>query len=69
MSAGKDIACRIRAELVCCDIFDRAAEFRRDPVYFGESWELARQLDEFIGHHEICYWGEAAALIAEDYDA
>lgn len=47
------IAYRIRAELVCCDIFERS---HRDGT--------AELISE--GPHSICFWGEAAARIAED---
>jgi len=49
------IASRIRAELVCCDIYDRikAADA-------AEAAELRRGHD----YHSICFWGEAAAQIA-----
>lgn len=45
------IAYRIRAKLVCCDIYEKTAETSRPRV--GE------------GPHAICFWGEAAARIAE----
>lgn len=47
------IAYRIRAELVCCDLFERT---RNTPA-----WEEASE-----GPHAICYWSEAAARIAEE---
>lgn len=50
---GDIIAQRIRAELVCCDIFERKSGTRE--------WEAASR-----GEHSICYWGEAAARIAEE---
>jgi hypothetical protein len=43
------IAYRIRAELVCCDVYERDHDTERA----GET-------------HAICFWGEAAARIAED---
>ncbi|HEY6115919.1 MAG TPA: hypothetical protein VI172_08175 [Candidatus Dormibacteraeota bacterium] len=42
------IAYRIRAELVCCDIYARTAN----------TSDAGRE-------HAICFWGEAAARIAE----
>lgn len=45
------IAYRIRAELVCCDIYERT-----HPSPAG--------LKASEGPHAICYWGEAAARIA-----
>ena len=49
---GHDIAYRIRAELVCCDIYDRVNDR-------GEQAEKSK------GWHHLCYWGEASAQIAE----
>lgn len=50
------IAFRIRAELVCCDIYDKTQgdnpKPRTEPVSEGP--------------HSICFWGEAAARIAEE---
>lgn len=46
------IAYGIRADLVCCDIFERA--------HNTPDWEKASQ-----GAHSLCYWGEAAARIAD----
>jgi hypothetical protein len=46
------IAYRIRAELVCCDIYERS---HRDGTA-----ELVSE-----GPHSICFWGEAGARIAE----
>jgi hypothetical protein len=52
---GKDIAFRIRAELVCCTIYDR--------VQAGElAYEQARNSPAW---HDLCYWGEASAQLAE----
>lgn len=45
------IAYRIRAELVCCDLYERTHASPAS-VKVGE------------GPHAICYWGEAAARIA-----
>jgi hypothetical protein len=47
------IAEEIRRELVCCDIYDRA-----------EGSHGAILAAERAGH-AICFWGEAAARIAE----
>lgn len=58
--AAAGIAYRIRAELVCCTIFDDL-EYMREPDYI----DLTR-LAEAIHGHNICYWGEAAAKLAED---
>lgn len=52
------VAAEIRAELVCCDIFEQM-----DTV-FGDV--LAQQrLRESKAYHDICYFGEWAARIAE----
>lgn len=53
---GQDIAFRIRAELVCCHIYDQV-----------QSGKLSREeaADARRGRHALCYWGEAAARIAE----
>lgn len=47
------IAEKIRAELVCCYIYER--------IQAGE--QVSR------GGHHLCYWGEASARIAEDMAA
>lgn len=50
------VAYRIRAELVCCDIYDRvntAKELTLEEALKTRDW------------HDLCYWGEAAAQIAE----
>lgn len=76
-----DVAFRIRAELVCCDIYER---IRRDALEIDKSME---PVDPAAGRptgstdfgiqgamgrailrrdwHDLCYWGEAAARIAE----
>ncbi len=43
---------RIRAELVCCYVYDQHAE--------------AGTYDEDVHAHQICYWGEAGARLCED---
>lgn len=53
---GEAIAYRIRAELVCCDIYDEVQAGRR------------KHPDRGASSHTICYWGEAAARLAEEYD-
>jgi hypothetical protein len=52
---GRDIAYRIRAELVCCDIYDRvnSGEMTLSDVKATRDW------------HDLCYWGEASAQVAE----
>lgn len=51
-------AARIRDELVCCDIYAR--------VQRGEL--TLRQARKSRAWHDLCYWGEAAARIAEQPD-
>ncbi len=46
---ARTIAYNIRAELVCCDAYER---FRHNPD------------DAENAGHGLCYWGEAAALVA-----
>lgn len=52
----KDIAFRIRAELVCCDLYDR--------VNVRKEMTLAEAM-ESKDWHDLCYWAEASAQIAE----
>jgi hypothetical protein len=52
-AVGRQIAYRIRAELVCCNIYDRVqAGQAKHPEVHGSS-------------HTLCYWAEASARIAE----
>lgn len=54
---GKDIAFRIRAELVCgCGIYNR--------VNVRHEMTLAQAMKS-PSWHDLCYWGEASAQIAE----
>ncbi len=46
---ARTIAYNIRAELVCCDAYER---YRHNPD------------DAENAGHGLCYWGEAAALVA-----
>jgi hypothetical protein len=76
-----NVAYRIRAELVCCEIYERVRreafeidktrkplgspqEDPRDPTDFGMQGAMARAVLR-RDWHDICYWGEAAARIAE----
>lgn len=56
--AAAMIAHRIRAELVCC------------PAELIDRWSdaLTRDDDErhIVGFHDICYWSEMSARLAED---
>ncbi len=47
-----EAAYRIRAELVCCYVYERHAD--------------AGTYVEEEHHHALCYWGEASARLAED---
>ena len=55
----RHLAYRIRAELVCCDIFERGQRDGGDENAMGRA--ILR--NEW---HEICYWGEAAARLVEE---
>lgn len=55
------IAYDIRAELVCCDMYDQVQAYSKskgDPAYI--------RFKDIPGYHGICHWGEAAARIAEN---
>lgn len=47
---AREIAYDIRAELVCCEVYDQDADTDRAGT-----------------RHEICFWGEAGARLAEDH--
>jgi hypothetical protein len=51
-----DVAFRIRAELVCCGIYDRVNDKHEMTI---------AQAMESPDWHDLCYWGEAAARLAE----
>jgi hypothetical protein len=75
------IAFRIRAELVCCDIYEKIRKEALEINKSAESVDLSRSegdgptsfgVQGAIGRailrrdwHDLCYWGEAAAQIAE----
>lgn len=60
------IAEEIRAELVDCDVYDRLAPLRERIDTACDDWsERQADLDREAGAHALCYWGEAAARIAE----
>lgn len=50
------VAFRIRAELVCCHIYDRVNDDKELTL------EEALKTPDW---HDLCYWGEAAARVAE----
>lgn len=55
-NASAEIAYRIRAELVCCDVYERVVdrhELTLRDAMANPDW------------HDLCYWGEAAARLAE----
>lgn len=60
LRVGRYIANEIRSELVCCDVYDRNHE------YFAQV--CIEPNDGNTDGHQICYWGEVAARIAEQRD-
>jgi hypothetical protein len=65
-AAAAEIAYKIRAELVCCDVYDRVAPIRDEIQAQQPGWgEAIGELDDAIDGHAICYWGEVAARITE----
>lgn len=67
-AVGRQIAYRIRAELVCCKVFERvqqeAAVLEREDHPDGHQSAIGRAVVR-REWHDICYWGEAAARVAE----
>lgn len=64
------IAYRIRAELVCCHIYDwvqeEAVRAEKEGVPEGCGVQTAMGRAALNGTwHDLCYWGEASARIAE----
>jgi multidrug efflux pump subunit AcrA (membrane-fusion protein) len=55
------IAYRIRAELVCCHIYGQV----NDGVSEEEAERRFKERKRDIARHDLCYWGEASAGIAE----
>lgn len=55
------IAARLRDGLVCCDIYQRLTALQGDT----EAWKALRHSPSY---HDICYFGEWAAQIAEKVD-
>lgn len=67
--ASAAIARRIRRELVCCDVFDRVAPLHAEVQAQRPGWgEAYSEWLDAIGDHDICYWGETAARLAEGSD-
>ena len=60
------IAYDIRADLVCCDMYDQvqkvAAEYR---ARGQQLWNPTVEIWDY-NDHQICHWGECAARIAEE---
>lgn len=61
-AVGAAIAQRIRDELVCCNIYQRIME---RPV--RERVAFTRVMKQIHAYHDICFWGEASARIAEGF--
>jgi hypothetical protein len=61
-AVGAHIAHRIRAELVCCDQYGKT----HDGLTYEQSKAAVAGLKRGRGYHDLCYWGEAAARLAED---
>lgn len=60
--AGRNIAERIRQELVCCDIYQRINHGSPSEDEWKNRMAHAVLNREW---HDLCYWGEASARIAE----
>ena len=65
------IAYNIRAELVCCMIYHNEevvvlSEVCDETDDVPLKFKYAKEIEQRVNGHEICYWGEAAALIAEE---
>lgn len=63
----QEIADLIRAEMVCCDIYQRMESVWKSPGTRGtpqerEQWRALKKSHEY---HDICYFGEWAAQLAE----
>lgn len=62
----QQIALKIRAELVCCDIYQICADsLWPTPQMHWEDWQV--ELNSRRQRHAICYYGEWAARIAEQF--
>lgn len=64
------IADKIRAELVCCDIYGRVwgGVDMEDDAQVEAGHDRFRELNRDIERHSLCFWGEAAAQLAETYE-
>lgn len=63
-SIRAQIAHEIRAELVCCDEYDRVQAAKLEAKHENRPFNYTDLRD----YHAICHWGEASARIAEDRD-
>ena len=65
----KRIAYLIRAELVCCDIYDKINEGLPDDDCYDRIHDRRRLAAHKDGSwHDICYYGEWSARLAENGD-
>jgi hypothetical protein len=55
------VAERIRDELVCCDIYEKISKERTEEGRINAIGRAVLSKD----WHDLCYWGEAAARLAE----
>jgi hypothetical protein len=60
--ALRQAAEEIRRELVCCGVYEKVGPELQARNLAGENVEVS---DKTTGGHQICYWGEAAAVIVE----
>lgn len=60
VSLQEKIAAKIRAELVCCDIYQRMED-----AYDPEDDTAWKTLRHGMDYHDICFFGEWSARIAE----
>lgn len=63
-----EVAFRIRAELVCCDIYEKVQQEAARLEKEGHPGPHQNAIGRAILRkewHDLCYWGEAAARIAE----
>lgn len=58
---------KIMQELVCCNIYEQAAPLRALRPSDGGYVEGSRRLRELMNKHPACYWGAAAAKIAQSF--
>lgn len=62
------VAREIRAELVCCDIYQRIQDGYTAGPGYAEGAATERRIRASADYHAICHWGEFAARIAENPD-